>query len=121
MTPMQKRLLLFLGSCIPARLLLVAGAKYSPVYYLPYMGLITLGIALGFFYLYFTGKRRTGIETQGAPIWWMKFRLFHGLMYLLFSLLAFMRMNNAYIILLLDTFIGLIIFLQHHSIAGDFS
>lgn len=121
MTPMQKRLLFFLGGCIPARLLLVAAAKYSPVYYLPYMGLITLVIALGFLYLYFTGKRRTGVETQGAPIWWMKFRLFHGLMYLLFSLLAFMRMNNAYIILLLDTFVGMIIFLQHHYIAGDFS
>lgn len=121
MTPMQKRLIFFLGGCIPARLLLTAVAKYSPVYYLPYIGLITLVIALGFIYLYFTGKRRTGAETQGAPIWWMKFRLFHGLMYLLFSLLAFMRMNNSYIILLLDTFVGLILFLQHHYNAGDFS
>lgn len=113
MTPIQKRLLFFLGGCIPARLLLTAAAKYSPVYYLPYLGLITLGIAIGFLYLFFTGKRRTGPETQGAPIWWMKFRLFHGLMYLLFSVMAFKRLRNAYLVLLVDTFVGLILFLHH--------
>ena len=121
MTPMQKRIALFLGGCIPARLLLTAVAKYSPVYYLPYLGMVTLVIAIGFLYLYFTGKRSTGAETQGAPIWWMKMRIFHGLMYLFFSIMAFMRMKNAYIILLLDTIVGLLLFLNHHYVAGDFS
>ena len=121
MTPMQKRLLLFLGGCIPARLVLAATAKYLPVYYLPYMGLVTLGIAFGFLYLYFTGKRRVGLETQGAPIWWMRFRILHGLLYLLFSLMAFMRLKNAYLVILLDTFIGLGLFLWHHYTAGDFT
>ena len=121
MTPIQKRIVLFLGGCIPARLLLTAVAKYSPVYYLPYIGMVTLVIAIGFLYLYFTGKRRTGAETQGAPIWWMKMRIFHGLMYLLFSIMAFMRMKNAYIVLLLDTLVGLLLFLNHHYVAGDFS
>ena len=120
MTPTQKRLLLFLGGCIPARLLLVATAKYLPVYYLPYLGLVTLGIAVGFLYLYFTGKRRVGLETQGAPIWWMRFRILHGLLYLLFSLMAFMRLKNAYLVILLDTFIGLGLFLRHHYNAGEF-
>jgi len=69
MTPLQKRLLLFLGGCIPSRLALAMIAKYSPVYYLPYLSIITLVIALGFIYLYFTGKRKVGIETQGTPIW----------------------------------------------------
>jgi len=120
MTPLQKRLLLFLGGCIPSRLALAMIAKYSAVYYLPYLSIITLSIALGFIYLYFTGKRKVGIETQGTPIWWMRFRLFHGLMYLLFSLLAFTRNKNAYIVLLVDTLVGLIIFLRHHYLAGDF-
>ena len=120
MTPMQKRLLLFLGGCIPARLMLVAAAKFLPITYLPYMGIITLGIAIGFLYLYFTGKRRTGPETQGAPIWWMKFRIIHGLLYLLFSIMAFRKMHQAYIVLLIDTFIGLILFLHQHYTAGDF-
>ena len=120
MTPIQKRFLLFLGGCIPSRLALIATAKYLPLKYLPYMGLITLTIAIGFLYLYFTGKRTSGLETQGAPIWWMKFRIIHGLMYLLFSLLAFNYIRNAYMILLLDTIFGLALFLLHHYQAGDF-
>jgi hypothetical protein len=114
MTPLQHRFLLFLGGCIPARLALTALAKYIPSYYLPYMTLITFPIAIGFLYLYFTGKRRTGVETQGAPIWWMPFRMLHGLSYLLFSILALMRMKDAYIVLLLDTLLGLFLFLNHH-------
>jgi len=120
MTPMQKRLLLFLGGCIPARLALTAIAKYLPLKYLPFLGILTLIIAIGFLYLYFTGKRTTGPETQGAPIWWMKFRIIHGLMYLLFSLLAFNYIRNAYRILFADTILGLVIFLIHHYQAGDF-
>ena len=114
MTPLQKRFIMFLGGCIPTRLALTALAKYIPPHYLPYLGLVTLAIAIGFLYLYFTGKRQTGPETQGAPIWWMKFRALHGLLYLLFSGLAFMRYKNAYIVLLVDTIIGLGLFLMHH-------
>ena len=120
MTPMQKRFLLFLGGCIPARLVLTALAKYLPLQYLPFLGLITLSIAIGFIYLYFTGKRTIGFETQGAPIWWSKFRIIHGLMYLLFSLLAFNYYRNAYKILFADTMLGLILFIIHHYQAGDF-
>ena len=114
MTPLQKRFLLFLGGCIPTRLALTALAKYIPNYYLPYLGLVTLVIAIGFLYLYFTGQRKTGPETQDAPIWWMKFRIMHGLLYLLFSGLAFMRYKNAYIVLLVDTIIGVGLFLRYH-------
>ena len=116
----HKRILVFLIGCIGIRILLVLLAKYINVKYLPYMGIITLGIAIGFLYLYFTGKRRTGPETQGAPIWWMKFRIIHGLLYLLFSIMAFRKMHQAYIVLLIDTFIGLILFLHQHYTAGDF-
>lgn len=120
MTPIQKRFVLFLGGCIPARLALTALGKYLPLPYLPYLGLITLAIAIGFLYLYFTGKRTSGLETQGAPIWWMKFRIIHGLMYLLFSFFAFNYIRNGYLILLADTLIGLVLFLIHHYQAGDF-
>ena len=114
MTPLHKRFLLFFGGCITTRLALTALAKYIPNYYLPYLSIVTLVIAIGFLYLYFTGKRQTGFETQGASIWWMKYRIMHGLLYLLFSGLAFMRYKNAYIVLLVDTIIGLGLFLVHH-------
>jgi hypothetical protein len=120
MNPMDMRFLLFLGGCIPMRLALTMMAKYIPLVYLPYMALITLPIAIGFLYLYFTGKRRTGTETQGAPIWWMPYRIIHGLSYLLFSILALKHMKDAYIVLLLDTLFGLGLFLHHHYMAGDF-
>ena len=121
MNPHQKRLIMFFGGCIPARIILTAFAKYISTDYLPYLGLVTLAIAIGFLYLYFTGKRKTGVETQGAPIWWMKLRIVHGLLYLLFSGLAFMHYSNAYIVLLFDTIFGLGSFLVHHYNAGDLS
>jgi len=121
MSPIQKRFLFFLGGCIPARLALTALAKYLSLKYLPFLGLITLSIAFGFIYLYFTGKRTTGFETQGASIWWMKLRIIHGLMYLLFSLLAFNYYRNAYKILFADTMLGLLLFIIHHYQSGNFN
>jgi hypothetical protein len=114
MTPLQKRISLFLFGCIPTRLALVALAAYSPIAYLPLVGLIGLIISIGFLYLYFTGKRTTGPETMGAPIWWMPFRIIHGLLYLLFALLAFNKVKKAYVVILIDTLIGLLLFLNHH-------
>lgn len=114
MKDINKSILLFLFACIPSRLGLTALAKYMPATYLPYMGLITLGMAFGFLYLYFSGKRETGAETFGQPIWWKNFRIVHGLSYLLFSYLAFQQSKNAYLVLFYDTLFGLMIFLKHH-------
>lgn len=119
--PIQKRFMLFIFGCIPARLSLAAIAKFIPNHYLPYLGYLTLLPAFGFLYLYFSGNRKVGLETQGAPIWWSQFRLFHGLMYLVFSLFAIYRNSNAYKFIVIDTFIGLLLFLIHHYDEGNFS
>ena len=121
MNSIQKRFLLFIFGCIPSRLGLAAVAKYLPNKYLHYLGYITLIPAFGFLYLYFTGKRQVGLETQGAAIWWAPFRLFHGLMYLAFSFYAMNRNPIAYIFILVDTFIGLALFLINHYEEGNFS
>lgn len=110
----NKSILLFLFACIPSRLGLTALAKYMQSNVLPYMGLITLGMAIGFLYLFFTGKRETGPETFGQPIWWKNFRIVHGLNYLFFSILAFQKSPNAYLVLLYDTLFGLLLFLNQH-------
>jgi hypothetical protein len=120
MNTIQKRFLLFLGGCIPSRLALVGLAKYLPNKYLPYLGYITLLMALGFLYLYFTGSRKVGQETFGQPIWWSKFRIIHGILYLLFSFYAINGYANAYLFLLYDTFLGLGLFLIHHYSVGNF-
>jgi hypothetical protein len=115
MNNIQKRFALFLGGCIPARVALTLFAKYMPHKYLPILGSATFIIALGFLYLYFTGQRKTGRETFGAPIWWSNFRIIHGFMYLFFSINAFNKNPNAYLFLLYDTLFGLLIFILHHS------
>ena len=114
MKALQKRFLLFFGGCIPMRLLIVWLAKQTPLIYLPYLGLLALLPAFGFFYLYFTGKRSSGIETQGAPIWWKPFRIIHGILYLLFAIYALGRVAAAYQFLLADVIFGVVLFLWHH-------
>jgi hypothetical protein len=117
----QKRFILFLFGCIPARLGLALLAKNISNQYLNYLGYLTLPVSFGFLYLYFSGKRQIGLETQGAPIWWSQFRIFHGLMYLLFSIYAIQKKSNAYKIIIYDTIIGLILFLMHHYDECNFS
>ena len=121
MKDIQKRFALFLGACIPARLALTALAYKLQVNYLPFMGVITLFIAFGFLYLYFTGARQKGSETFGQPIWWRNLRFVHGLLYLLFSLLAINKYKNAYLVILCDTFLGFIFFIWHHYWTGRFT
>ena len=122
LTPTQKRFILFLGGCIPVRICLALFAKYlssfpsSSLYYYKLFGYILLLPAFGFLYLFFTGKRQgVGPETQGELIWWNKFRLLHGLIYLLFSYNAIFNptFKSAYLFLLFDAFMGLVLFLLH--------
>ena len=120
MKALQKRFLLFLGGCIPMRLLFVWLAKKMPLNYLPYAGALALLPAFGFIYLFLTGKRTSGLETQGAPIWWSQFRIIHGFLYLCFAYYAFQRARNAYLFLLADVLIGLGFFLWHHYTEKSF-
>ena len=121
MNAMRKRFLLFLLGCIPARLALAWVAKELPLLYLSYLGWLALVVACGFIYLFITGKRATGLETGGQPIWWKHLRIVHGLLYLWFAYLAIKRVKTAYKILLADTCIGLLFFIMHHYREGNFS
>jgi hypothetical protein len=121
MKALQKRFLLFLGGCIPMRLLFVWLAKIMPLNYLPYAGALALMLAFGFFYLFLTGKRTSGLETQGAPIWWGQFRIIHGFIYLCFAYYALQRVRFAYKFLLADVLLGLGLFLWHHYTVGSFA
>lgn len=68
MNTTQKRFLLFLGLCIPARSLLTYVAKNVNETYLAYMGYVAVIISAGFFYLYLTDSRKTGVEVFGDKI-----------------------------------------------------
>lgn len=104
--------ILFLTGCIPMRILLAYIAFKFPSSKI--LSLITFMIALGFFYIYATGSRKTGMETEGKPIWWNDMRPVHGIIYLLFSLCNLAGINNAWSLLALDVFIGLGAFINHY-------
>ena len=120
MNNIQKRFLLFLLGCIPTRLAIVYLAKNISELYLPILGYIALIPALGFFYLYFSGTRKTGAEVFGDKIWWNNLRPIHGLFYILFAYNAIIGNTSAWIYLLVDVLFGLSSFLIFHYINNDF-
>jgi hypothetical protein len=121
MNSIQKRFLLFLIGCIGTRLLLVYITKNIDKKYLPYCGVIALIPAVGFLYIFLTGKRKTGGEVFGGKIWWNKLRPVHAFLYILFAIMAFREESNAYIPLLIDVSIGLIAFIYYHFIQNNFT
>ena len=114
MNNIVKRFMLFLIACIGSRLLLVYIAKTVNVKLLKYMGYFSLIPALGFFYIYLTGSRKTGIEVFGDKIWWNDLRPIHGVLYLFFAYNAITGNKNAWVYLFVDVVFGLISFLIHH-------
>ena len=121
MNNMQKRVLMFLIGCIGIRTLFVIIAKNISANYLKYLGYLALVPAFGFIYIYLTGSRKSGAETFGEKIWWNNLRPIHSLLYFLFAYNAINGNKNAWIYLLVDVLVGLISFLMHHYLNGDFS
>jgi hypothetical protein len=85
------------------------------------MGYIAILPAIGFFYLFLSGSRKTGEEVFGNKIWWNNLRPLHGLLYFLFAYNAINGNKYAWKFLLIDVIIGLISFLSYHYFNGDFS
>ena len=121
MNTIQKRFLLFLFGCIGTRTLLVYLAKNANKTYLLYMGYLAILPAIGFFYLFLTGSRKTGPEVFGDKIWWNSLRPIHGLMYALFAYHAINGNDFAWIYLLIDVIIGLVSFLSFHIYNNSFN
>ena len=103
----------FLIGCIGVRLLLSLLVKLSPASYLPFYSVISLLPALGFISIYLFNLRKYGMEA-GGKIWWNKLRPIHGVMYLLFSIYSYKKEVFAWKILLIDTILGLLFWLNHH-------
>ena len=120
MNTIQKPFILFLIGCIGTRTLFVYLAKNANTTYLKYMGYLSILFVIGFFYLFLTGSRKTGVEVFGDKIWWNNLRPIHGIMYSLFAYNAINGNQNAWIYLLADVIIGLVSFLIFHYINNDF-
>ena len=123
MNSIQKRFALFLLLCIPTRLILVFLAKHLKGTNLKILATILLIPAIGFLYLFFSGKRQSGAEVFGSEIWWNDLRPIHGLNYLVFSVLVLTGVwsDKAWIILLFDVVLGLLAFFTYHYKNNNFS
>ena len=109
----DKSIYLFLFGCIPVRILLSILPLYIDKKMLFYYGIGLLIISLSFLYLYFTNQRLDAYEA-GGNTWWAKFRIIHGLLYLCAAIYALQGQRIAWIPLSIDTFIGLVLFMNKH-------
>jgi len=116
----QKRFAMFLFLCVPTRLYLSYFAKGATANQLKAIGYIAAIVGVGFMTIYATGSRKTGLETQGAKIWWDSLRPVHGILYLLFAYLAMKGDRSAYKLLVADVIIGLLSFISYHYREGNF-
>ncbi len=121
MNSMQKRFLLFLFACIPARLSIAYIAYKMPLNWLPVLGYFMLLVGLSMLYFFLSGTRKTGTETFGGPIWWNIIRPVHVLLYLLFAYEAIKRNRMAYKYMIYDVILGLLAFFGYHYSEGNFS
>lgn len=120
MNSIQKRFFLFIFGCITIRTLLAYISK-NYTQFNKYISIFTLIAGIGFFVIFFGGYRKKGLETGGQPIWWNDLRPVHATLYLLFTYFTWFSNYPVWRFLALDVFIGLISFLHHHLINGNFT
>lgn len=113
------RFLIFLFLCIGSRATFTTISAFASGWFLILLGVIALFPVLGWFYLIFIGKRDTGFEIFGDFIWWKNLRPLHMFLWAFFAYLAITGNRKAWIILSIDTLIGLSAFLIHHHSEGN--
>ena len=114
-----KRFLIFILGCIGCRLTLSMIAKYIMIDYLPLFAIFTIPISISFMYLYIFGNDTANRQLEwlgDKEIWWNQLRPLHSILYMIFSIMAINKLSYAWVILLVDTMIGLVSWLYHHNI-----
>lgn len=114
-----KRFLMFLIGCIGSRSLLAYLAKTINLDYLPNLGYLGLAIGISFVYIFIFGSETADKQLEWAgdkKVWWNDLRIVHGINYILFAILAIQKKNYAWIVIAVDTLIGLFAWLLHHKI-----
>jgi hypothetical protein len=113
------RFFAFLIGCIGSRLTFTIVSAIAANWLLRIMGFLALFPVLGWFYFIFIGTRDRGIEVFNQLIWWKDLRPLHMFLWGFFAYLAITGNHKAWVILLIDTFIGLAAFLIHHQMEGN--
>ena len=105
MNTIQKRFLLYLFGCIGFRTMITVIAKKfnenlnnnTTKKYFKYFSLITLSMGLGFLYIYIFGSKKADSQLKWAnsKVWWNDYRIIHAILYISFSIMALLQLNNA--------------------------
>jgi hypothetical protein len=103
--------------CVAVRVVFVVLAARVPLAWLPLLGAFALLPGVGFLYIYFTGRNRTG-GVFGESAWWDSLRPVHGVLYLAFAALALLRVRTAWVILAADVAIGVAAYLNRYVVKG---
>jgi hypothetical protein len=119
MDPFIVRFFVFIFGCIGTRLTFTFISAIASNWLLRIMGFIAIFPVLGWFYFIFIGKRDRGIEVYNELIWWKNLRPLHMFLWGFFAYLAITGNHKAWVILLIDTLIGLTAFFVHHYMEGN--
>tara|TARA_Y100000022_G_C13012447_1_gene267363 strand:+ start:41 stop:421 length:381 start_codon:yes stop_codon:yes gene_type:complete len=96
--------------CIIVRFTFVYIVSILDKKWLKLAGIIGLLISGGLLYNYIINKRIGGLSGR---VWWQKYRPLHAGLYAAFGLMALMGDKGAYIPLLIDTIIGIVVFVYY--------
>ena len=111
---MNKIIYIFLFTCFISRILISIIAKIINVNYLPIMAIFTSLIAISFLRGFILNYPKIGFF--GGEVWWQNYRIIHSFNFGLFSLLAFCKNPNSWIVLFIDAWLGLIFFIKKYFI-----
>tara|TARA_B110000444_G_scaffold22617_1_gene18744 strand:- start:3578 stop:3913 length:336 start_codon:yes stop_codon:yes gene_type:complete len=111
---MEQYFFTYIAICIIARIVIAIIAKIIDVKYLPVMAIVTSFISIVFFKNFVVNAPKTGFF--GNTVWWQNYRIIHFFNYGLFSLLAFTKNSNSWMVLLFDIFLGIIFFIKKYLI-----
>jgi hypothetical protein len=117
-----RKLATFLFLCVNARLLLVLLAflatRAAGRWVLPAAGIVLgIGPGLAFMHRFLTSSADAPGAVFGDPAWWHRMRAVHSALYLAFGVLALLRVQWAWAVLLLDVVVGMVAFGAHYGFA----
>lgn len=111
----NKRILYFIFACLLVRSLFVVSSylilKNNHTKLRLIFSFFALSIGLSFLNQY---RMKEKIGNFGGPAYWHPFRLVHGIIYIIFGILAFCNIKKAYLLLLLDVIIGILVFSNNY-------